>query len=333
MPNVRAVNVTTRRAIVRPALYLVIIVLSVLGALVYKLHTESIFACPASGYGSGQYLAYCQTNGYGDYDHGAFWFGLEPDAQRAATNAEVLFIGNSRMQFGFSTDATTRFFAASATPFYMLGFSYGENVLFEAPLLANLKPQASVYVINVDRFFDQDFVTQPTEALRHVSGDLQSRYEEKKRWQIFHKGICGSIPALCGHQVAFFRTRDTGVWQLQGSENFKTSAIADAAPEAGDLENIKRDAALADKFLSSLPVKRNCIILTLAPWGDTSTAQAHAMADALKLTLVTPKLTDLRTFDGDHLDHNSAERWSGAFFEAAGPQIRQCLNDVHSTGK
>ena len=33
---------------------------------------------------------------YGDYDHGAIWFGLEPAADAAAANAQVLFLGNSR---------------------------------------------------------------------------------------------------------------------------------------------------------------------------------------------------------------------------------------------
>jgi hypothetical protein len=31
-------------------------------------------------------------------------------------------------------------------------------------------------------------------------------------------------------------------------------------------------------------------------------------------------------FDHAHLDRPSAERWSRAFLEAAGPQIRECLN-------
>ena len=320
---------TARAAAVRPALYLFIIVFSVLAALGYKLRTDGVFACPASGYEAGQYLAYCQTGGYGDYDHGAFWFGLEPDAQRAAAEADVLFLGNSRMQFAFSTQATAQWFSSAAARFYLLGFSYGENSLFEGPLLARLKPKASVYVINVDRFFDESLVTSPTEAIRHASSDTLSRYEEKKRWQGFHKGICESLPALCGHQVAFFRSRDTGAWELQGSEDFKAAPVSEA-PADEPVDRWKRDAVLAQEFVSRLPVNRQCVILTIAPWSATSMQEANAIASALKLDLVTPKLEGLRTLDGDHLERASSARWSAAFFDAAGPRIQRCLQDART---
>ncbi len=329
-PRVSASSTVSRAVAVRPALYIAMILFSVLAALVYKLRTDGVFACPASGYGSGQYLAYCQTGGYGDYDHGAFWFGLEPDAQRAAADADVLFLGNSRMQFAFSTEATARWFSSAAARFYLLGFSYGENSLFEGPLLARLKPKASVYVINVDRFFDESLVTSPTEAIRHASSDTLARYEEKKRWQGLHKGLCESIPALCGHQVAFFRSRETGAWELKGSEDFKAASVSDAAADQA-ADHWKRDAVLAEEFVSRLPVNRQCVILTIAPWSATSTQEANAIADALKLDLVAPKLEGLRTLDGDHLERASSARWSAAFFDVAGSRIRRCLQDARTT--
>jgi hypothetical protein len=53
---------------------------------------------------------------------------------------------------------------------------------------------------------------------------------------------------------------------------------------------------------------------------------AKAVADALGLPLIAPELTDLQTFDRSHLDGQSAERWSAAFLEAAGPRIRACVD-------
>jgi hypothetical protein len=40
---------------------------------------------------------------------------------------------------------------------------------------------------------------------------------------------------------------------------------------------------------------------------------------------IAPSLDGLLTFDGSHLDEPSAERWSAAFFEEAGPRIAKCL--------
>jgi hypothetical protein len=43
------------------------------------------------------------------------------------------------------------------------------------------------------------------------------------------------------------------------------------------------------------------------------------------LPLIAPNLDGPNTSDGHHLDRPNAERWSKAFLEAAGPEIRSCL--------
>ena len=87
----------------------------------YQLRTDNIFACPASGYTSDRYLSNCGTS-YGDYEHGAFWFDLEPAAEMSAASADVLFLGDSRMLLAFSTAATTKWFSSASASFYLLGF-------------------------------------------------------------------------------------------------------------------------------------------------------------------------------------------------------------------
>jgi hypothetical protein len=58
----------------------------------------------------------------------------------------------------------------------------------------------------------------------------------------------------------------------------------------------------------------------------TKLSVANAIASGLGKTLVVPQhLDSLQTFDGTHLDQASAEHWSEAFFETAGPQIQKCL--------
>ena len=62
----------------RPAIYILIIIFAVVAAYAYKLRTEGIFSCQADGYTFDRYLAYCNGADFGDYEHGAFWFDLEP---------------------------------------------------------------------------------------------------------------------------------------------------------------------------------------------------------------------------------------------------------------
>jgi hypothetical protein len=307
--------------VAQPRVYTLILLCALCGTLAYKLRFEGIFACSADGYVPNRYLADCQAKEYGDYDHGALWFGLEPQTLRAAAEAQVLFIGSSRLQLALSNEATSRWFAARAVRYFLLGFSHSETTVFAQPLLSKIRPQAKVYVINVDRFFD-DRKSPPTEAILR-GGDSRARYKEKRSWQTLHRPICAVLSPLCGENLAVFRSKLTGAWTLSGKAPSDSKAVSDGP--ASNPERWTHFASLGESFLSHLPIDRHCVLLTIVPTVATKNAEATAIASALGIELISPRLDDLRTFDGSHLDASSAERWSAAFFDAAGPRIRKCL--------
>jgi hypothetical protein len=305
-----------------PALFVAIIACSFVGALAYKLRSDGIFACPASGYGSDTYLSDCSARAYGDYDHGAFWFGLEPQALSAAAEADVLIVGSSRLQFGFSGVATASWFKTLGVRHYLLGFSHSETVVFFGPLLSRIRPRAKVYVINVDRFFD-DRVSPPTEQILKDRNVLE-RYREKQAWQSLHKTLCGALPMVCGNTVAIYRSHATGAWRVAGSGQFQYKQVSDGQPT--NVERWDDYGKLGQKFLEQLPVDRSCVILTLVPTVETKRAEAVAIAARLRQELLAPQIDGLRTFDGSHLDEWSSESWSAAFLREAGPRIRKCIH-------
>ena len=222
-PDILKNQSVSGRSAEKPLPYIMILVVFVVGAYAYKLRTEGIFACPADDLPPRGYLAYCNATEYGDYDHGAFWYGLETENIHFATNAEVLFVGSSRMQFAFSTEATVDWFAARAIEYYLLGFSHTGNSRFLAPLLEKMNPKAKVYVINLDRFFD-DRESEPVAEIFHGS-DVRRRYGQKHRWQMLHHQICASVPSVCGNTLAFYRDADDGRWTLKGSAEFKAADV------------------------------------------------------------------------------------------------------------
>src|SRR5262249_21500172 len=150
------------------------------------------------------------------------------------------------------------------------------------------------------------------------------KYQNKRLWQLIHKPICAAIPTVCGHEFAVYRIRQTGVWNGIGG-TFSGEPVSDET--LVDHEFVRREAELGRDFLQRLPVRPDCVILTMVPTVGTQRATASAIAEGLKLDLLSPSLDALRTFDGSHLDHASAERWSKAFLEAAGPRIERCLAD------
>ena len=194
----------------RPTIYISVILVAALVGYAYQLRTQSIFACPANLYNSDHYIAYCGAGSYADYEHGAFWFDLEPSAQAFAKNADVLFVGDSRLQVGFSTAATANWFSAASTRYYLLGFAYFENMVFAEGLLRRIQPKARVYVINVDGFFERS-ETPPVKTILH-DPEARHRYEVKRLWQRVHEPVCRYLPKICKHGLVWFRSRETGAY-------------------------------------------------------------------------------------------------------------------------
>ena len=306
----------------RSGLYILLLLAVALGAGAYGLRKYGIFSCQASGYGSDGYLGYCGATSYGDYDHGAIWFGLEPAASASAANARVLFLGNSGTVFALSSKATADWFSSLSESYYLLGFSHFENYTFEAPLLRKLRPRAKVYVINIDSFFERSETGPGKTVMRDESA--RTRYEEKRKWQRIHKAVCTTFEAICGHDEAIFRSRSTGSWFL--TDNRFTSAAV-SYDENIDQNMLGSYTAIGKDFLPSLSADQACIILTIVPTVKTGIGTAKAIASALGLNLVAPRLAGLVTFDHVHLDPESAQRWSTAFLDGAGPQIGKCLSE------
>jgi hypothetical protein len=303
-------------------LYIGVVLLAALASYAYWLKTRSIFACQAPGYSSDRYLAYCGGANYADFEHGAFYFNLEPPALDYARDADVLVLGNSRLQIALSNDATADWFKQASARYYLLAFSYNEDMVFTGDLLQRMNPHAGVYIINVDDFF-QRRETAAAKTILH-DPDARDRYEWKRFSQSLHRRICGAFPRLCGGKYAIFRSRETGAYyRIPGDERVVAKNAVSYDPWVDDA-TVKDSTTLAIDFLKRF-AQGKCVILTNVPYPETRSGDAEAIAAGAGLRLVSPKLDGLNTTDGYHLDRASADRWSKAFFEAAGPEIRSCL--------
>ena len=303
--------------------YIFLLLAASVAAYGYGVRTRTIFACQADGYSADRYLAYCNGANYADYEHGAFQFKLEPSVQDAVRNADVLFLGNSRVQVAFSTAPTERWFSANSARYYLLGFSYYENTLFESKLLDQSHPQASVYVINVNDFFVPT-ESVPVKVILHDPKALDE-YNAKRFWQSVHEQICGTLMMVCGRQFVIFRSRETGAYYTEGAVGPKVLPVS-YSPVA-DQSAVQANVAAGVDFLSRF-IQKKSVILTIIPYVGTDIGTAKAIANGLGLKLVTPENVEgLQTYDGFHLDQPSAQRWSQAFFQAAGPEIRSCLDN------
>src|SRR5262245_59863340 len=91
--------------------------------------------CQSTGYANDHFLAYCDSQRYADYEHGALFYGLERSAIDSIRRAEVLFIGNSELQAAFSTKAVRDYLNSIIVRVFVSGFGDGDESTFSLAVL------------------------------------------------------------------------------------------------------------------------------------------------------------------------------------------------------
>lgn len=281
------------------------------------------------GKDSGKFMAYCQSRFHGHYDHAAYLFDLESGLADHVRQANLLFLGSSKIQYGLSTSALTdlTLHNRSIRP-YLLGFGHAEQDVFSAIILDQIKPAPTMIVINADPFF-QNAASEHAKQLIAESNHEKINALIKRYWHQISEASCsGKIPLgerlICGSQFTVFRSAADGRWIFPGND-LNTYPVSELKPTSQDDILEKAYAANADKFLEKLSVSRRCVVLTFVPTGSGKPFIAHGIAERLGIKFIAPNLDGLYTFDGSHLSTESRERWSRVFLEELEPIIASCI--------
>ena len=142
------------------------------------LKTRSIFACQAPGYSADRYLAYCGGGNYADFEHGAFF--TTSNLQRWTTPATPMCWFSATAACRWPCPTTRRPIGSSARRLELLpaGIQLQRGHGFHrGPFASKINPRASVYIINVDDFFERR-ETAAAKTILH-DPDARSRYEWK----------------------------------------------------------------------------------------------------------------------------------------------------------
>ena len=324
-------EVRGRRELARTAWLFALFALAI---IVFKRHDLMpwIGDCGAGGYADGQYLAYCNDVRYGDYEHHAFLNATVPGQIDAVRAADVLFLGNSRAQFGFSTDAVSERMAALGVPHYVFGFGLGGTSDVPLAVMRRHGIDARVLVVNADPFFSH--VVNPTFARVLAGGPLVDWEHRVKGWlQGLQRRVCAGeggwawlSGSLCGgDEVTLFRSIESGRWDGRWFERPDGYPVSwEKLPPLDRERRLVRAAEIADEFIAESGADRACIILTVVPHENTREVFGVELARKLGVRWSSPRLEGLETFDRSHLSRDSAERWSAALMDDIAPLIEDC---------
>jgi hypothetical protein len=285
--------------------------------------------CPGDGYTSDMYLAYCGSTSFGDYEHGAFYFGTEPAAIAAASSADVVFLGDSRVQLALSNRAVVEFFQSRGIRFYNLGFGYIASSENATGILRRWNLRPKLVVINADPFFSAR-VEAPLDEIRKNPVSAFIRTVSKalaERVQALTRRILSTPP-----YGAVYRSRHDGGWDVSRiiAPDAPKHAVDPTPTPAGDLRAIIRRA---EAFAPLLPARKECVVLTFIPADHYTWEGAKLLAASMGASYVAPTVDGLSTMDRNHLNPNSAAKWSAAFLKELEPFLSRCLIDDRGATK
>lgn len=285
--------------------------------------SAGVLHCPPPP--AGTFLAYCRDEAYGDFEHGAFLFGLEAKAVQQARLADVVVIGNSRAQFGFSTEAMRRHFARRGWSYYLLAMGYGSTSAYAEELLKRYAIRPRVLVVNADPFFTAD---APSVVADVLAPDRSTLWSYRRKWvfQRLLRSTCQPLARWCGDVVGGIHRRiDTGEWIWNGVLVSGDLSVPFAERIVSPRQEAE-SARLATSFVRGLGLPARCVIVTEVPGLSADARRAAAtIAAAAGARAILPVTDGLASLDGDHLNAASAERWVEAFLAAADATFADCL--------
>jgi len=317
--------------------YWIVLVLLFLGLSASKgLYDRAVeMTCWAGGYSQDAFMAYCNTDRYGVYDTEAIWNRVEPGAAQKIQAAKVLTLSDSHLQNALSLGGASEWFVKRGVPFYMLGVPHNESG-FGEKLLENLNPHPQLLVLDASPFFTGEVGQYERGIFSDPKGSLRG-VEDLKKYQVWHERICSELPAACGHNFAYFRSRSDGHWIFPpqtrsiwiGYRDVPNDSLRFPTGELPDVEissQFPQYLRAAHEFATRLNVPPACVVITNVPSNYELRDLAATLGKELGWTVVDPKVSGLFTFDKSHLTPESSVRWTDEFLKELDPVISRCVN-------
>jgi hypothetical protein len=259
----------------------------------------------------------------GHIDHHVIYHGIDEVATARLRQADVLFLGNSRLMFALEPETTQQFFSAIGLDYYVLGFGHEEQDEFPLSIIRENDLRPRLVVANADHFFvaeRSDWAARVVEESDfdawkiRVEGELAHRVR-----RLIHRVIPHYVDLRRGHrEVVLYRSRHDGTWFVANDfgegTRFDWPETDTAVPDAATL-----DAAAA--FKRELDRRGSRLVLCLVPGPGVSLHRARLIAAHLSVPLIIPDATEVRTIDNSHLSHDSAVRVAQSLLDRLRPYL------------
>ena len=265
-----------------------------------------------------------------ELDTPILYYGLDHESLSNLMQADVLFLGNSRLQFACKRRVLQPFFERHSLKYFVLGFGNNEPVTLPLDIIRHFNLHPKLIVINADSFFTTGLSKWGERIVREGEWPGIKRVIEGQCSFWSQRYVHSCIPKWSAWEdvrkskqpLVVFRSRDNGEWLLQWSH----SAAPAGRPfdcSLNDNTSLDLDSMSAvDTYKEEIRSRGAKTVLTLIPSPRMGAINAAATAARLAAPLLLPQADGLQSVDSSHLDEASAER-----------VINQILEDLARTAE
>ena len=278
----------------------------------------------------------CASDQIGSYDRDVLWFNLVPEATAGIERAKVLLFGDSRILSAMSQGIASSWFQARHIPIYLLGFGGAEESGWAERLVQKYKLKPDLVVFDADPFFtgNVSLTAQP------IFRDPVQEEKTARSTKVFLDAAptwCGILPWLCGRTERSYRRFLDGTIIHQDQDRIwfhknEAGAFPIGKPGPQDSGYYEDYLSHARALLAMLPVRPECVVLTVLPNSEMDDTLARYLAKRLGATVIAPQLDGLTTSDHFHLTRDSSQAWTKVFLQELEPVAKRCVRSTTSAG-
>jgi len=246
-----------------------------------------------------------------------------------ARQADILFVGDSRMPLGLREEVIVPEAAKLGLRVFSLGCGHVEKVRFALDLIRKHDLRPKLVVVAGGPHVFEDALSEPAEQAEELTHwqAWKTWTEAEGAWAIQMR-LHSWLPKIdwFGPGLSFpwivYRSSRTGWWLPAREPN--GSYPVRVAKEAPSYEKY---LPLAREFKEELDRRGAGLVLTVVPYGDTRSGHLPYLARELGVPMVVPGFDGMFTSDGSHLNRASARQYSKLFWSRfiALPQVRAKL--------
>lgn len=266
------------------------------------------------------------------WDHYVYYAGYGTAVANARAS-DVVIVGNSRSQYALIADDVLDVGRQRGWRIHHMGVGHGESMRFTEMIFERHDIRPAVVIVGVDTSvvassfsaklspFAQAMIDKGSwAAIREVYGHY---WLDAVRLPMEHL-----LPSAHPNDLRkiIYRSWSTGFWRRQGSSldspgQFPIESYVDSRTA----EVRAHQTAEARAFVQRMRARGSAVVFAWIPTPDTTRESAVDLAAAADVPLIAPDLEGLRTFDGSHLDLDSAQRYTAAFLDQLGPIVEPLM--------